>query len=149
VNRSRAASWALLAVVLVIALVAGAGDGSPPSDAERATRIAEGLRCPTCRSQSVADSDAPAARAIRDDIVRRVREGQSESQIRAYLVSRYGDQVRLAPPARGVSALVWVLPPAAVAITVAGLAVAFRRRRPGRRQPSPEDEALVAEALDG
>jgi cytochrome c-type biogenesis protein CcmH len=147
-SRARTASWVVLAVVLAGALVVGAGDGSPPTDAERASRIAQGLRCPTCRSQSVADSDAPAARAMREDIERRVREGQAEAQIRAYLVSRYGEQVRLAPPVRGTSALVWVLPPVAVAVTVAALAVAFRRRwRPTRRRASAEDRALVEEAL--
>jgi cytochrome c-type biogenesis protein CcmH len=143
----RATSWAALALILLGALAFGAREGSPPSDAERAERIAQGLRCPTCRSQSVADSDAPAARAMRDDVLRRVQEGQTEDQIRAYLVSRYGEQVQLAPPVQGVSALVWVLPPVAVVAAVAGLTVAFRRWRPRRRRPSAEDRALVEEAL--
>ena len=146
-SRSRVASWVALAVVLVGALAVGARDAAPPTDVERAHRIDQGLRCPTCRSQSVADSDAPAARAIREDVLRRVREGQSEAQIRSYLVSRYGDEVRLAPPVRGVSALVWVLPPVAVALAVAVLVATLRRRRPPHRRASPEDRALVEEAL--
>jgi cytochrome c-type biogenesis protein CcmH len=147
-TRARVASWGLLAVVLVGALAVGVqGDGSPPTDAERAHRIATGIRCPTCRSQSMADSDAPAAKAGREEILRRVKEGQSDAEIRAYFVDRYSEVILLAPPRRGVSALVWVLPVAAVAAAVAGLTLAFRRWQPGRRRASEADRALVEEAL--
>jgi cytochrome c-type biogenesis protein CcmH len=147
-TRARVASWALLAVVVIGALALGAqGDGSPPTDAERAHRIATGIRCPTCRSQSMADSDAPAAKAGRDEVLRRVKEGQSDAEIRAYFVDRYTEAILLAPPRRGVSALVWVLPVVAVAAAAAGLALAFRRWQPRHRRASDEDRALVEEAL--
>ena len=144
----RAASWWLLAVVLGAALfVGGQGDGSPPTDAERAHRIASEIRCPTCRSQSAADSDAPAAQFVREEILRRVQEGQSDGQIRAYFVDRYGESIRLNPSRRGVGAVVWALPVLAVAATIAGLVVAFRRWRPTRRRASADDRALVEQAL--
>ncbi len=145
-------SWLALGLVLAGALFVGSrGDGSPPTDEERAYTIASAVRCPTCRSQSAADSDAPAAQAVVDEVLRRVQAGETEGQIRAFLVSRYGPDILLDPPKRGVSGLVWALPVAAVAAAAAGLAVAFRRWRPPRR-PAPvsaEDRALVEEALRG
>lgn len=141
--------WIALAVVLAGALFVGSrGDGSPPTDVERAYGIASAIRCPTCRSQSAADSDAPAAVAIRDEVLRRVQQGQTEAQIRSFLVSRYGNDILLEPPKQGVSGLVWALPVLAVGAAVGGLAVAFRRWRPRRRRPATaEDRALVEEAL--
>ena len=126
----RRATWIALALVLGVALFVGSrGDGSPPTDAQRAHKIASAIRCPTCRSQSAADSDAPSSVAVRDEVLRRVQQGQTEGQIRAYLVSRYGEQILLDPPKQGVSGLVWALPVIAVAAALGSLTVAFRRWR--------------------
>ena len=144
----RALSWAALALVVATALFVGSrGDGSPPSDADRAQRIAQAIRCPTCRSQSMADSDSPAARSGREEILRQVREGRTDTEIRDYFVARYNTDILLDPPKRGVSAVVWALPVIGVAAAAFGLAVAFRRWRPRRRQASDTDRALVEEAL--
>jgi cytochrome c-type biogenesis protein CcmH len=146
--RARTISWIALALVLGTTLVVGAqGDGKPPTDEERAARIATAIKCPTCRSESAADSDAPAAQAIRDEILRRVRAGETDRQIRSFLASRYSDDILLDPPRRGVSLLVWLLPVVAVVASACGLALAFHRWRPRRRRASAEDRALVEEAL--
>jgi cytochrome c-type biogenesis protein CcmH len=146
--RSRLVPWAALAVVLVALLAVGArGNGRPATDAERAHHLATLLRCPTCHSQSMANSDAPAAQAGRDEILRRVKAGQSDAEIRAFFVSRYGDAILLDPPRSGFSTVVWVLPVLAVVAAVAGLAIAFRRWRPRRRHASADDEALVHDAM--
>ena len=141
--------WLALAAVLAIALAVGAGrHGGRATPAQRAHRLAGELRCPTCRSLSAAESDAKAARAVRAEIARRVRAGESDGEIRAYFVSRYGRDILLEPEGTGVAALVWVLPVAAVLCALAGLAVAFRRWRvtPGAAV-SDEDRARVEKAL--
>ena len=143
----RVASWVLFGLIVTAALVAGSGDSRPPTDADRVQRIASEIRCPTCRSQSVADSDAPAARFIREEISRRVQEGQTDEQIRSYLVGRYTDEILLDPSREGVGAVVWVLPLLAVTVALAALALAFRRWRPRGRRVSEADRALVEEAL--
>ena len=126
----RSLPWLALAAVLAVALVVGAGrHGGRATPAQRAHRIAGELRCPTCRSLSAAESDAKAAKAVRDEIARRVRAGESDSEIRAYFVSRYGRDILLEPEGTGVAAIVWVLPVAAVVCGIAGLALYFRRRR--------------------
>ncbi len=140
--------WALLALVLTGALVAGRGDSGQQSDGQRAHGIATEIRCPTCRGLSAADSDAPAAQAIRDDILRRVQAGQTDGEIRGYLVSRYGTEILLRPERHGVASLVWVLPIVALLAAVAGMALAFRRWRSRPHAPvSAADQALVDEAL--
>ncbi len=140
--------YLVLAPVLVVALVVGAGRGDGPVSAqERVDRIAEEVRCPTCESQSVADSRAPASEAIRQEIRRRVDAGESDGAIRLFLVGRYGKDILLEPESTGVAALVWALPVVAVVCALAGLAYAFWRR--GRRRGarvSAEDRALVDEA---
>jgi cytochrome c-type biogenesis protein CcmH len=142
-------SYLLLAMILSVALVVGArGDGGPPTTKDRVDRIAQEVRCPTCEGLSAAESDAPSSQAIRQEIQRRVDAGQSDDQIRAFLVSRYGKDIILRPESRGVSALVWALPASAVVVAAAGLVFAFRRwRSRPSSPPSAEDRELVDQAL--
>lgn len=141
---------ALAAVVVVALVIGGAGRGGSRSAAGRADAIARDLRCPVCQGLSVADSHAPTAKAMYEDIRRRVDAGESERTIKDYYVSRYSEWVLLDPETSGVGALVWVLPVTAGLVAVAGLAFAFRR---WRNQPTlsatDEDRAIVEAALAG
>ena len=142
---SRRLTWGLLALVLVGALTIGSrGDSGPPTEDQRIQRIASVVRCPTCRGLSAAQSDAPSAEAIRDEVRRRVQEGESDAQIRAYLISRYGEDILLQPKSR----LVWALPVVGGAAAVGGLLFVLRRRgvKPGLTA-SDADEDLVARAM--
>ena len=142
--------WLVIVLVLAVALAIGAqGRSGPMTQAQRVKHIASEIRCPTCRNQSAAESDAAAAKAVRDEIDRRVRAGQSDGQVVAFLVSRYGSDILLKPEASGVASLVWVLPVVAVVVAVAALAIAFRRwrARPGV-EVSAEDRVLVEQELD-
>jgi cytochrome c-type biogenesis protein CcmH/NrfF len=140
--------WVTIAVLVVSALViAVLDDEGPATDADQARRIAATIRCPTCRGQSVLESDAPTARAIRDEIDRRIAAGETGREIRAYLVSVHGREILLNPPRSGVAGLVWVLPVAAMLAALAGLALTFHRwqARPVS-QPTAGDRALVESA---
>jgi cytochrome c-type biogenesis protein CcmH len=144
--------WIALVVVVAGALAVGTFDreGGARTDEERAQGLAERFRCPTCAGQSVADSDAPAAKAIRTQIDRQIDEGRSDDEIRDYVLSRYPRSEQV-PPRSGLAGLVWVLPVAAAVIAVAALAVAFGRWRVvvDRRVASEEDRALVERARQG
>lgn len=139
--------WILMGVVIALALFVGTRpDDTPRTNEDRAQALADGLKCPTCRSQSVADSDAPVSKEIRAEITRRVESGESDEAIRAYLVGRFGDDVVLTPAATGVTGLVWVLP--VVLLVAGGVALGFAFRRWRRRSPvavTDEDRALVEE----
>jgi len=137
--------WALMGLVLLGALAVGMRpDNTPSTNDERAHALADSLKCPTCRSQSVADSDAPVSKEIRSAINRRIEAGQSDAQIRAFLVGQFGEDVLLTPAAGGVTGLVWVIP--VVVLIVAGVALGFAFRR--WREASPvsvteDDRALI------
>ena len=147
-------SWvpgAALVVVVAVALAVGAsGRGPAPTPAQRADAIDAVVRCPSCEGISVKDSSASTAVAIRRAVAARVGAGESDSQIESFLVSRYGPSILLRPPVRGWTAWVWVLPPVALALAVAGLvSVVWRRRHRAPAPVSAEDRALVQEALAG
>jgi cytochrome c-type biogenesis protein CcmH len=141
--------WLLVAALVLVALVrAGVSEGSPRTPEERSRAIASTIKCPTCRSQSVAGSDSAAARAIRGEIARRVDDGQSADQIRAAIAATYGDDVLLTPKGSGLAGLVWALPVVALVLGLAGLSAAFARwRRIPPVAATDEDRALVARAL--
>ena len=145
---SRRLSWLALAVVLAGALAVGSQRrAGPPTEDQRVHAITSVIRCPTCRGLSVAQSDAPSAEAIRDEVGRRVHDGETDEHIKAFLVSKYPD-ILLSPEARGVGLLVWALPVVGVVGAVIGVTVVLRRRRPGRGpKVSAADRALVEEAL--
>lgn len=145
----RGFSWAGVAGLIVLALVVGTRtDGQRPTAGARADRIAAELRCPVCQGLSVGDSDSPTARSIRDDIRRRIDQGEADEEIRQAYVERYGQWILLRPPADGLAALVWALPAAGVVLAAGGLALLLWRWRQRRgTRPASEDRELVERAL--
>jgi cytochrome c-type biogenesis protein CcmH len=147
---SRRATWALLALVLVGALAIGAPRDGPVTEEARVRRIGADLRCPTCQGMSVADSDAPAADGIREEIRRRVAEGrETDGQIKDFILSLYPD-IGIRPETRGLGLVVWALPVVAGVAVVGGLTVVVvRRRGQGGRGggASDDDRRLVEQAL--
>lgn len=139
--------------ILVLALLAGAlvvaaiGDRGPRTTAERARSISESIACPQCQGQSVADSEAPSARAIRTEVARRLEAGETDDQIRDYIAGIYGEEALLNPPSDGVAGLIWFLPVAGLVAAVGGLVVVFRRWRvPQDVEVSDDDRVLVEQA---
>jgi len=141
---------ALVAVIVAALIVGGAGRShSSRSPGTRAHTIASELRCPVCQGLSVADSPSETAKAIFDDIRRRVDAGESDGAIRAHYVGSYGEWILLKPQTSGMGAVVWVLPVMALLLGAGGLALAFRRwRREPARAATDEDRALVEAALN-
>ena len=146
---TRRLSWIVLGVVAVVTLAVGAtGDRAPRTESERVQAIASEVRCPTCQNLSAAESNAKAAQAVREEIRTRVRRGETNSEIRAFLVSRFGQEIILKPETRGVAGIVWVLPVLGGVAVVAGLVVTFRRwKRESLDDVSDADRARVEAAL--
>lgn len=142
-------SWAAMAVLLVVAFAIGVTeDRAPRTEADQVNNIAAGIRCPTCAGLSAAESDAAAAQAVRDEIRERLRRGESEREIEAYFVSRFGQGILLTPEAGGVAGLVWVLPVAGAVLATGALTSTFlRRRRDHVAVPTSADRDLVDRAL--
>ena len=101
-----------IAVLFLIAAPAVAVAGTVEEQAIdiRTREIAKTLRCTVCQSESVFESQAPLARQMRDVIRERVAEGQSDEEIRAYFLSRYGDYILMEPRRTGLNWLIWAGP---------------------------------------
>lgn len=95
---------------------------------QAAQDLMETLRCLTCQSQSIADSDAPMAGDMRHQVRIRIASGESPDEIRGWLVERYGDYVSYKPE---VGAATWPL--FAVPVLLLALAGALLLRRYRRR----------------
>lgn len=123
-------AWVALVVVVVVSLVVGlSGGGGPATQSERARTLKETTLCPVCDGQSVLESNAPVATAIRRQIDERIAAGATDAEIRSLLADRYGDDVVAIPPSSGVGSVVWVAPVLGLAVAAAGLGVAFWRWR--------------------
>jgi cytochrome c-type biogenesis protein CcmH/NrfF len=144
-------SWLIIAALVVVSLVrAGVSDGPARTAEEQVRDIASTIKCPTCRSQSVAGSDSAAARAIRTEIARRVSDGESADEIREAVAATYGEDVLLTPSSSGLEGVVWVLPVIALVLGLAGISAAFARwRRAPTAQVTEDDRAVVEQALSG
>jgi cytochrome c-type biogenesis protein CcmH len=125
--KSRAV-WALLGVVVIAAIAVLAlrsdVDNSPEA---RAGRLERQLACPVCSGESVAASNAPESRAMRDDIRERIGAGESDREIRDAYVRTYGERVLLTPDSRGLAVVAWGLPVAALVVGAAVIVFTLRR----------------------
>jgi cytochrome c-type biogenesis protein CcmH len=138
----------MASIVLVSLVRATVDDGPPRTTEEQVRAIAKTMKCPVCRSQSVADSDVAASRSIRLEIARLVEEGRTAAEVRSTIAATYGDQVQLLPPAAGLAGLVWILPVVGLVAGLAALSAAFARwRRAPAAAATEEDRALVDGAL--
>ena len=136
---------------LVLALAAPtalpARDAPPaaadPATEARMTRIAAELRCLVCQNQTIADSNAPLAVDLRQQVREMIRRGDSDSQIVDYMTARYGDFVLYRPPFKGSTALLWFGPAALLIGGLAVLVVVLRRRNrlaADRFEPDEDEE---------
>ncbi|MBR0734803.1 cytochrome c-type biogenesis protein CcmH [Bradyrhizobium japonicum] len=93
----------------------------------RARAISDGLRCLVCQNQSIDDSKAEFARDLRLLVRERLNLGESDEQVRAFLVNRYGNFILLKPPFEWETALLWGMP--ALVLAAGGIALLFGLRR--------------------
>ncbi|TNC73343.1 cytochrome c-type biogenesis protein CcmH [Rubellimicrobium roseum] len=111
-----------------------------PALEARARTISDGLRCPVCRNESIDESHAEVARDIRLLVRERLVAGDSDDQIRAAVVARYGEYVLLRPTAEGANLVLWLAGPL---MLLAGLGIGWAVVR--GRSAAPEAEGLSPE----
>ena len=68
------------------------------------------IRCLTCQSQSIADSNASMAGDMRSEIRQRIAKGEQPEAIRAWLIDRYGDWISYEPTAAPILWPLWAAP---------------------------------------
>jgi len=120
-----AASLFLMAVTAV---------AQAPKDAALEARLkalSEELRCLVCQNQTLADSTAPLAEDLRREVRELAQQGKTDTEIKQYLVARYGDFVLYKPPVKPTTWILWFGP---FAFLLGGGLIWFvvlRRRRRG------------------
>lgn len=87
------------------------------------------LRCPMCQNETLADSNAPIARDLRNQIFKLMQQGKSDEEIKQYLVARYSDYILYDPPLKPGTMLLW-FGPLLILLGGAGVVlVAIRKRK--------------------
>ena len=144
-----------LAFLLLLTLSSIAGAVEPdeiladPVLEARARDISAELRCLVCQNQSIDDSDAPLAKDLRILVRERLVAGDSNAEIRSFLVVRYGEFVLLKPAMNLANLLLWLTAP--VVLLIGAAAAIWRvRKSTGRTEAdlSPEEERALAKILD-
>lgn len=121
----------LAAIMLMIATPGSLADKQLPDPAreQAAVELMHSLRCVQCQGQSIADSDAPIAAAMRSEVRRRMAAGESADSVRQWMIGRYGEWVSFEPPASGSGLLLWILPLIVLGGAVFVASRMFMRRR--------------------
>jgi cytochrome c-type biogenesis protein CcmH len=148
-----------LAVLLLWAMIGLAQAVEPgemladPALEARARTISRDIRCLVCQNQSIDDSQADLAHDLRVLIRERLTVGDSDAQVRAFLVARYGDFVLLEPPLKPKTYLLWFGPAAIFLLALLAIATYFRRRRseaaPAALTPEEQAHLRTLLARDG
>ena len=133
----------VLAALLVVP-VARASEQHP-----RLAELEGEVMCPVCGT-TLDQSESPAAQQIKRLITARIAAGDTKSQIKARLVSEYGQAILAAPEHKGFGLLAWWLPVAGILAGAAALAVgAWRWSRAREREPdTPQLDPALERRLD-
>lgn len=117
---------------LLVSSSALAKDAAPLADdplvEQRLITISEELRCLVCQNESLAGSRADLALDLRRELRTLIKQGKTDSEIREFMVSRYGDFVLYRPPVKPTTWLLWAGPFGLMAVGLVGLFVYLRRR---------------------
>jgi cytochrome c-type biogenesis protein CcmH len=122
-----------------------------PAREARARAITRELRCVVCQSESIDESNAEIARDLRLLVRERITAGDSDEEVLAFVVDRYGEFVLFRPPFTWRNAALWLSGPA-ILLVGGAIAFGFIRRRARAAPPtpaplSPEEEARLAALL--
>lgn len=117
-----------------------------PALEARARAISAELRCVVCQNQTIDDSDAGIARDLRVLVRDRLRAGETDADVRAYIVERYGEYVLMRPRFAWHTLLLWGAP--ILLIALGGVLIFRRRGTEGTAALDAEEEARLAQLLD-
>jgi cytochrome c-type biogenesis protein CcmH len=133
-----------LIIAAFLALFATAASAQGPSIDDEVNRVGKTLYCPVCPNTPLDQCNTQACVQWRAQIKEMLQSGKTESQIRDYFVSQYGDRVLGEPPAQGFNWLAYVLP--VFGVLFGGAVVWFGLRN--RMKVSPEQMPVSNEYAD-
>ncbi len=127
----------LVIFALVLAMSAWAVEPNErlesPALETRAREVSKALRCVVCQNETIDDSSAELAHDMRLLVRARITAGDTNEQVLAYMVQRYGDFVLLKPRMTAETLILWLGPFAL--LIIGGVMAARRLRRPAPGAP--------------
>lgn len=123
-----------------------------PAQEARYRALIDEFRCPKCQNNNLSGSDAPIAQDLRQKTAAMIQAGQTDGQIREYMVARYGDFISYRPPLRPSTWILWAMPPLLLVLVLLGWAWRVRRQSaeaaPVQTALSPEEQARLQAVLE-
>ena len=137
--------WVVLAFILLIGSVYSHGSDLFVSDSQdriaqvelfefdsleqqkRAIRLAKSLRCPQCQNQNLVESNSPMAMDLRLVVYQKIKQGQSDQDIIAFMTNRYGEFVRYNPGLNSQTLVLWFAPLALLGLLAFIIYVLFKK----------------------
>ena len=68
------------------------------------------IRCPKCTSGSIASSDAPVSRDLKNKVYDLIIDGSSDDEIKKYVSDRFGNFSDYRPALEGANYILWFGP---------------------------------------
>jgi cytochrome c-type biogenesis protein CcmH len=115
---------------------------------KRVAALADELRCLVCQNQTLAESNAPLAVDLRNQIREQLARGASAGEVREFMVARYGDFVLYKPPFKASTAALWLGPFVLLALGLWVLRRVATRRRVAAPPLSETERSRAAKLLE-
>lgn len=113
----------------------------------RARNLSQEIRCLVCQNETIDDSNASLARDLRILIRDRLKRGDTDDQVRQFIVSRYGEFVLLKPPFSKNTVLLWSSPFGVLILALIILFACWHNRSSTQPQPLNEKEQRDLEKI--
>lgn len=115
----------------------------------RAREISAGVRCVVCQNEPIDTSNASVAKDLRLLVRERLLAGDTNAEVEAFLVARYGDYVLFRPPFRGATYILWFAPLLIFSIGLFAVVRAIRSpgAAPAFAQLSNEESARLSQIM--
>jgi len=146
--------WAAISAILFLALWQLPALAVQPDEVLKDTKLelrardlSSELRCLVCQNQSIDDSDASLARDLRLLVRERLEAGDSDDQVRRFVVERYGEFVLLKPVFQPHTLVLWLTPAIVLLIGGVSILIVVRRRKKQMVAPLTEQEQAALDSL--
>ena len=91
---------------------------------ERANNLFKETRCLVCEGQNIYESNSDSAEDMKKLISEMINDGNSDNEIKSFLVSRYGDWIIMTPPINQSTYFLWFSP---IIILLIGIVFILRK----------------------
>ena len=139
----------IIVITLLMLVLAGCFNSSSDlTIEERAQGLDKQLICPICPTETIDQSQVQLAKQMKNIVRERLNEGASEQEILDFFVSRYGEDVLAAPPARGFNLTIWIVGALALPSAILILILTLRSMRNTTKHQASSKETSSIRGID-